>query len=183
VVARLTAQKGVDLIGEVTPGLLEQGVQLVIRGEGDATFHHLFTNLRQRYPGRMGSRLGFDEDLAHLIEAGSDAYLMPSLYEPSGLNQLYSLKYGTPPIVRATGGLADTVVDTNPTTLANGTATGFSFTPYSGAALRETILRALALFRNDRETWRQLMRTGMRQDWSWDRSAGEYEQLYRRLVP
>jgi starch synthase len=183
VVARLTAQKGVDLIGEVAPGLLEQGVQLVVLGEGDATFHHLFAHLRQRFPGRMGLWLGFNEDLAHLIEAGSDAYLMPSLYEPSGLNQLYSLKYGTPPIVRATGGLADTVVDTNPTTLANGTATGFSFTPYSGAALRETILRALALFRNDRDTWRQVMRTGMRQDWSWDRSAREYEQLYRRLVP
>jgi starch synthase len=182
VVARLTLQKGVDLIAEVASGLLEQGAQLVLLGEGDPGFHKRFSELHNRFPQRMGLFLGFNEDLAHLIEAGSDLFLMPSLYEPSGLNQLYSLKYGTPPVVRATGGLADTVVDTNPATLAAGTATGFCFAPHSSAALWETMTRALDLFRNQPAAFRSVMRTGMTRDWSWDRSAAEYERLYLRLA-
>jgi starch synthase len=181
VVARLTDQKGVDLIGAVAPGLLDQGCQLVVLGEGDKRYHQLFERLRDRYPGRLGLTLGFKEPLAHRIEAGSDIFLMPSAFEPSGLNQLYSLRYGTPPIVRATGGLADTVTDTNPETLKAGTATGFRFAAYNAHALWETVCRALHLFRTEPLTWRQLMRNGMVQDWSWDRSAAEYEALYRTM--
>jgi starch synthase len=182
VVARLTDQKGVDLVAAVAPGLLDQGCQLVILGEGDRKYHLLFQQLQQRFPGRMSLNLRFNEPLAHRIEAGSDIFLMPSAYEPSGLNQLYSLRYGTPPVVRATGGLADTVTDTTPETIANGTATGFRFGAYNAHVLWETVCRALNLFRSQPHTWRDVMRNGMRQDWSWDRSAAEYEKLYRRLV-
>lgn len=181
VVARLTDQKGVDLIGAVAPGLLDRGVQLAILGEGDRKYHQLFTVLAQRHPGRVGLTLGFSEPLAHRIEAGSDLFLMPSAYEPSGLNQLYSLRYGTPPLVRATGGLADTVVDTTPASMADGTATGFRFSAYSAAALWQTCLRAETMYREDQVGWKQLMRNGMMRDWSWDRSAAEYEALYRAL--
>jgi starch synthase len=182
VVARLTDQKGIDLICAVAPGLLEQGAQLVVLGEGDRKYHQLFEQLRNRYPGRLGLTLGFKEPLAHRIEAGSDLFLMPSAYEPSGLNQLYSLRYGTPPVVRATGGLADTVTDTTPESLADGTATGFRFAAYNAHALWETVCRALGVFRTQPLTWRDLMRNGMRQDWSWDRSATEYEVLYTRML-
>jgi starch synthase len=183
VVARLTEQKGVDLVADATPALLDVGAQLVVLGEGDPAFHRAFERLHARYPGRMGLTLGFDEGLAHLIEAGSDLFLMPSKYEPSGLNQLYSLRYGTPPVVRATGGLADTVVDTTDATLADGRATGFCFAAHSADALLQTARRALALFRGEPQRWLQVVRNGMRQDWSWDRSAAEYEKLYLRLRP
>ncbi len=181
VVARLTEQKGVDLIAAVAPALLQQGAQLVVLGDGDPRLHRLYERLRDENRGRMGLMLGFNEPLAHLIEAGCDLFLMPSLYEPSGLNQLYSMRYGTPPVVRATGGLADTVVDTTPLTLTDGSATGFRFAAYSAEALQEAIERALKLFRTDREAFLQVVRNGMRQDWSWDRSAAEYEMLYQRL--
>ena len=181
VVARLTDQKGVDLIGAVAPGLLDRGVQIAILGEGDRRYHQLFTVLSQRHPTKLGLKLGFSEALAHRIEAGSDVFLMPSAYEPSGLNQLYSLKYGTPPLVRATGGLADTVVDATPVTMADGTATGFRFAAYSAAALWQTAIRAETMYRDDKAAWQQLMRNGMMRDWSWDRSAAEYEALYRAL--
>jgi starch synthase len=182
VVARLTDQKGVDLIGAIAPGLLDQGVQLVVLGEGDRKYHQLFTQLRDRYPGRLGLTLGFHEPLAHRIEAGSDVFLMPSAFEPSGLNQLYSLRYGTPPVVRATGGLADTVTDATPETMAAGKATGFRFAAYHTHAMWETVGRALHLFRTRPDDWRRIMRNGMLQDWSWDRSAAEYETLYRRVM-
>jgi starch synthase len=182
VVARLTEQKGVDLIAAAAESLLSEGEQLVILGEGDPKYHVQLERIRSRFPTRMFLLLGFNEPLAHRIEAGADVFLMPSAFEPSGLNQLYSLRYGTPPVVRATGGLADTVTDTNDETIAAGTATGFSFTAYDPRALLETIGRALALWRTRPEVWRQVMVTGMRQDWSWDRSAAEYEELFRQLV-
>jgi starch synthase len=182
VVARMVEQKGVDLILKAAPALLDQGIQLILLGEGDPDYHRQLTAVRDRYPGRMSLTIGFHEGLAHRIEAGADLYLMPSLYEPSGLNQLYSMRYGTPPVVRATGGLADTVVDTNDASLADGTATGFRFTPYTPDALRDTVQRALALYRHRPEQWRQVIATGMRQDWSWDRSAGEYVRLYERII-
>jgi starch synthase len=134
--------------------------------------------LRARAPDRFGVVFAFDEALAHQIEGGADIFLMPSQYEPAGLNQLYSLKYGTVPVVRATGGLADTIVDCTPQSLAEGTATGFSFVPYTSAALVGTVQRALQLYRGSPEKWLALMRTGMQQDWSWDRIAGEYDKLY-----
>ncbi len=178
VVARLTPQKGIDLICAAAESLLELGIQLVVLGEGDVQYHNMLLELGRRYPQRVGVHLGFDEPLAHQIEAGSDIFLMPSLYEPSGLNQLYSLKYGTVPVVRATGGLADTIIDFNPSTLSAGLATGFTFTPYSADALRHAVERALNLYRHEPKTWLQLMLNGMRQDWSWDRVALEYERLY-----
>jgi len=125
--------------------------------------------------------LRFDNPLAHRIEAGSDIFLMPSRYEPCGLNQMYSLRYGTVPVVRATGGLADTVTDATEETLRDGTATGFRFDPYDAAALAGALKRAFALF-PDRRAWLKLARTGMNQDWSWDRSASTYETLYNEIV-
>jgi starch synthase len=182
VVARLTEQKGVHLIAEAAPALVEQdGAQLVVLGDGEPKYQKMFKDLKATYPGRVGLKLGLDEALAHLIEAGSDAFLMPSLFEPCGLNQMYSLRYGTPPVVRATGGLADTVVDATPAALAAGTATGFAFVAQTADALLGAVRRALTLCSTQPGRWRQLLATGMRQDWSWDRSAGEYEALYRKL--
>ncbi len=181
VIARLAEQKGIDLICPVAHTVLQQDVQLVVLGDGATHYQHMLQDLQRRFPNQVGLLLGFDETLAHLIEAGADAFLMPSLYEPSGLNQLYSLKYGTPPIVRATGGLADTVTDTNPKTLAEGRATGFSFGAYSCEAFQDAVWRALTLYRTQPDQWREVMRNGMKQDWSWDRSAAEYERLYERL--
>jgi starch synthase len=181
VVARLTEQKGVDLITAIAPGLLDQNCRMVILGEGDPKYHRQLEGLRHRYPGRLWLKIGFDEALAHRIEAGADIFLMPSAYEPSGLNQLYSLRYGTPPVVRATGGLADTVTDTTEESIANKSATGFRFGPYNAHAFWEATQRALNIWRTRRELWQEIMKTGMKQDWSWDRSAVEYEQLYQRM--
>ena len=182
VVARLVDQKGVGLILQALPALFEADVQLAILGEGDPHTHYLLREWQGRVPHKFGLRLGFDEGLAHRIEAGADVFLMPSRYEPSGLNQLYSLRYGTVPVVREVGGLADTIVDARSDTIAAGTATGFLFGPYDSGALLEALVRALACWQNDRSTWRRLMQTGMRQDWSWDRSAADYERVYARLL-
>jgi starch synthase len=177
-VARLVDQKGLDLVGKAAEPLLQQGVQLVLLGEGEAAYHRMFLALRSRFPDRVGVVFGFDDALAHQIEAGADVFLMPSQYEPAGLNQLYSLRYGTVPVVRATGGLADTITDYTPRTAEAGTATGFCFVPYTPAALLRTVGRALELYRGAPDKWLALMCTGMRQDWSWDRIAAEYEKLY-----
>jgi len=182
-VSRLAEQKGLNLVLKAADALLQQdGVQIVFLGEGDSVYHRMLQELQSRYPRQVGLALAFDEPLAHKIEAGADVFLMPSLFEPSGLNQLYSLKYGTPPIVRATGGLADTITDCTPETLATGTATGFSFVAPTGTALLETVRRALYLFREQPNDWLRLLQTGMREDWSWARSAAEYEQLYAKVL-
>ncbi len=181
VVSRLVEQKGIGLLVQAAPGLLEHGCQLVVLGEGDHHWHQALEDLRARYPDRVGLALGFDEPLAHQIEAGADLFLMPSLFEPSGLNQLYSMKYGTVPVVRATGGLADTVTDCTPASLAAGTATGFRFDVPWGGAFFDAVRRAVTLFRDSPADWLRLMENGMRQDWSWDRSAAEYERLYALL--
>jgi starch synthase len=179
-IGRLDRQKGWDLLAEVADLLLEHDVQLVVLGEGHPKYHALLKELESRHAGKVWVYLGFADDLAHQIEAGADLFLMPSLFEPCGLNQLYSLAHGTVPIVRATGGLADTVVDANPRTLADGTANGFNFTEPTAEALWQTIERAMALW-PDRDTWVKLMRTGMNADWSWDRSATEYIRLYEEI--
>ncbi len=179
-IARLVEQKGPGLVGRAAETFLRDDTQLVILGEGDAVYHRMFEDLRSRFPRKVGLALGFDEALAHQIEAGADVLLMPSQFEPSGLNQLYSLKYGTVPVVRTTGGLADTVTDWNPETLAAGTATGFCFGPYTAGALLEAVQRAVDLYRGQPTAWRRLIQTGMAQDWSWDRSAAAYERLYDR---
>ncbi|VTS00899.1 glycogen synthase GlgA [Tuwongella immobilis] len=182
VVARLVDQKGIDIILKAADGMLAKGVQLVVLGEGDPMYHRMLTELAQRFPQQVGLRLKFDEALAHRIEAGADLFLMPSLFEPSGLNQLYSLRFGTVPIVRATGGLFDTISDSTPEQLSAGTATGFRFAGYSAPELTGAIDRALEMYRHHPEQFLQVVRTGMRQDWSWNRSALGYEQLCIRLI-
>ncbi len=182
VVARLAEQKGIDLLVRVANAFLQQGAQLVLLGDGDPVYKQMLYDLRARFPTRVSVTFDFDEGLAHQIEAGADLFLMPSLFEPSGLNQLYSMRYGTLPVVRATGGLADTVVDTTPVTIAAGTATGFSFGPVAPEPFWAAIQRALVLYWGEPEAWRQVMRNAMRADWSWQRSAAEYEGLYERLT-
>ena len=179
-IGRLDSQKGWDLLASVAEKLLERDVQLVVLGEGDRKYHELLGNLAKRFPDKCWAYLGFSDDLAHQIEAGADLFLMPSLYEPCGLNQLYSLAHGTVPIVRATGGLVDTVVDTDSESLAAGTANGFAFAEAVPGALLRTIERALAIW-PDRATWRKLMATGMGADWSWQHSAREYVGLYEEV--
>jgi starch synthase len=183
VVARLAEQKGIDLILAAAPALLEQGAQLAVLGDGDPRYQQALRGLKERFPGQVGLLLGFNEALAHQIEAGTDLFLMPSLYEPSGLNQLYSMRYGTPPVVRATGGLADTVTDATPEAIAAGRGTGFRFAAYSADAFLEATQRGIALYRDRPEDFLRVMQAGMCQDWSWDRSAAEYEALYRRIAP
>ena len=182
-VARLVSQKGIDLVLGAAKGFLDLGCQMVFLGDGDPEYHNELDQFKARYPEQVGVYLGFNEPLAHLVEAGSDLFLMPSRYEPSGLNQLYSLKYGTPPVVRATGGLADTIVNATEENLAAGVATGFAFTDYTAAALYETVKWALTLYRDRPADFQKVIRTAMRQDWSWYRSAAEYEALYRKLLP
>ncbi len=175
-VTRLAWQKGIDLLLEVLPGLLEHDVRVVFLGSGEPRYEEALSHLADRFRGRMGVRIGFDPQLAHQIEAGSDFFLMPSLYEPCGLNQLYSLRYGAIPIVRAVGGLDDTVVD-----LAEGGATGIKFREYSPQALRSALWRALELYR-DPERLDSVRRAGMAKDFSWGASAAQYEALYRKMT-
>ena len=180
-VTRLADQKGIDLVGDVVADLFPLGAQFVLLGTGEPAYHILFEGIAARFPRQAGVRLGFDDRLAHLIEAGADIFLMPSRYEPSGLNQLYSLRYGTVPVVRRTGGLADSIVDLTPQTLASRTANGFVFEEYTLPALLGAIHRALATF-PDRQTWRRLQQVGMAADFSWASSAAKYVELYERVV-
>ena len=157
----------------------QSDAQWVILGTGDPKYHQVLAQMAEEFPKKIAVRLEFSNELAHRIEAGADMFLMPSQYEPCGLNQLYSLKYGTVPVVRSTGGLADTVVDATPQAIADGTATGFTFGGYTSLALSDAISRACGLFAS-KPAWHQLIRTGMQQDWSWGRSAGQYIELYER---
>lgn len=181
-VARLVEQKGIDLVAKAADDILKLPVQLVILGDGDATYVSKLYAIRDRYPDQVGLHIGFDEGLAHQIEAGSDLYLMPSLFEPSGLNQLYSLRYGTPPIVRTTGGLADTIADTTEEILLNGEPTGFRFQAYTPQALAGTVRWATHLYHERQSVFHRIVRNGMLADWSWDRAAASYEKIYRRLM-
>jgi len=178
-ISRMTAQKGLDLISECADELLQNDVQLSFLGTGESEYERFLERLSFRYPGQVAATIGFDEELAHRIEGGADGYLMPSRFEPCGLNQMYSLRYGTVPIVRSVGGLADSVVDTNEETLAEHRATGFRFDEYSPQAFADRVGRAVDLYQ-DRKTWKQVAQTGMRQDLSWNRSAAEYETVYRK---
>jgi starch synthase len=178
-ISRMVAQKGLDLITALGDELPKLGATFVILGTGDAPFQDFWTRLASAHPARIAVRIGFDETLAHLIEAGADIFLMPSQYEPCGLNQMYSLRYGTVPVVRAVGGLADTVHD--PAAGATEPATGFVFRDYSPAALLDALRRALAAHK-DRRAWRALQRAGMKRDHSWDRSAREYVRIYERAI-
>jgi starch synthase len=181
-VGRLVAQKGIDLVLEALPGLLHRPLRLVLLGSGAAGYETALVRQAARYRDRLAVRIGYDEGLAHRIEAGADMFLMPSRFEPCGLNQLYSLRYGTVPIVRRAGGLADTVVDATPENLGAGKATGVVFPQASTGALLGAVDRALALWR-DGARWQKLMLAGMRQDFSWRHSAAEYLRLYGNLRP
>ena len=182
-VGRLDDQKGFDLIAEVIQRWVPTSdVQWAILGTGQPKYHKLFEGLAQAIRRKIAARLEFSNPLAHRIEAGGDMFLMPSRFEPCGLNQMYSLKYGTVPIVRETGGLADTIVGYGSPQAESAAANGFSFQEYSPLALSETLRRACDLFRLHPEVWNKLIDTGMRQDWSWGRSAKKYVELYLKTV-
>ncbi len=181
IVSRLTEQKGLDLVAEVLPELVELDLQVVLLGTGDPAMEAQFRSLQAQFPEKIGLRIGFDEGLAHRIEAGSDMFLMPSRYEPCGLSQLYSLRYGAVPIVRRTGGLADTVLPYSPHAVKEGRATGFLFGEPTKEAFLTTILLALRVY-EQREEWRSLIKAGMGTDVSWAKSARAYADLYRRVL-
>jgi starch synthase len=177
-VSRLVSQKGIDLIEGVVPGLLhERDLALVVLGSGEARYETFFEQLQRHFPQRVSYYRGFNNQLAHWIEAGSDMFLMPSLYEPCGLNQMYSLRYGTVPIVRETGGLADSVEQVGPN---DGSGTGILFRDYNNAGLAWAINTALDLYA-DQPVWQKIVANGMARDFSWDRQAGRYLELFRQL--
>jgi starch synthase len=178
-ISRFAAQKGLDILADAASRLLQEDLNLVVLGSGDPPYESMFRALAEAYPHKVGLRVGYDTGLSHRIEAGADMFLMPSRYEPCGLNQIYSLKYGTVPIVRATGGLDDTIDD----------STGFKFRDYSGDALLEAVRVALKAYQDpfqyaaeNGDQWVRKMRRGMEKDFSWGTSAGEYVDLYRRLI-
>jgi starch synthase len=181
IVSRLAHQKGLDLVLDCLPDLLAQTAQLAILGSGEPELEAGFRQAAASMPGRIGLGVGFNESLAHQIEAGADFFLMPSRYEPCGLNQMYSQRYGTPPIAHATGGLADSVVDCTQETLADGTATGFLFRPFGRDEFLESIRRAIGLYGRPGD-YRRLQRNGMARDFSWAASAGAYAALYRETL-
>ncbi|AKU89640.1 glycogen synthase GlgA [Vulgatibacter incomptus] len=175
IVSRFAAQKGFDVVLEALPDLLERDVRLAILGSGEHRYEHWLQRAALEYPGRIGVKVGFHEGLAHRIYAGSDAFLMPSLYEPCGLSQLYALRYGSVPIVRATGGLADTVEEAR-----DGGGTGFLFDSFTAEALVGAVDRALSAFRSP-ERWYGVVQRGRSKDFSWDASARAYEEAYRSI--
>jgi starch synthase len=178
-VTRLAEQKGIDLLFDALPPLLqERDFGLVVLGSGESRYVAFFEDLARRFPGRVSFRPGYDEAMAHLIEAGSDMFLMPSRYEPCGLNQMYSLRYGTIPIVRNTGGLADSVRHFDP---GSGTGTGCVFNDYDAPAVRWAVSTVLDWYAAP-ERWQQLMQNAMAQDFSWTRQIVQYDSLYRELL-
>ncbi|MEI7993305.1 MAG: glycogen synthase GlgA [Methylococcaceae bacterium] len=179
-IGRLVEQKGIDLILESLPEMVTMGLQFVLLGSGDKDFEKQLQELADFYPDKIAITIGYDESLAHLIEAGADVFLMPSRFEPCGLNQMYSQRYGTIPIVRKTGGLADTVTDTLPATIANDTASGIVFNEASSGALLEAIKRALILY-SSAGTWKKIQINAMKKDFSWHHSAELYLALYKDL--
>jgi starch synthase len=177
-ISRLADQKGFDLIASSLGDMLSKGVQYIILGTGERKYHDLFTQLSKQFPKSFAVKIAYDNRLAHLIEAGSDMFLMPSQYEPCGLNQLYSLKYGTVPIVRGVGGLEDTIIDY---TKSQDTGTGFKFYDYSENALLDAIERALGVYKNQ-SAWQSLIKQCMSEDFSWEKSAKEYVELYKKAI-
>ena len=174
IVSRFADQKGFDLIAEVCDQLMHEDIGLVALGTGQGIYEKIFQDLAAKYPGRAAVKIGYDNALAHKIEAGADMFLMPSRYEPCGLNQIYSLRYGTVPLVRATGGLDDTVQNFD---AATGQGTGFKFEKYNGQALLECVRTALGVFR-DGVAWQTVQANGMARDFSWNKAAASYVTLY-----
>ena len=183
IVGRLASQKGWSLILPVLNRWLETNdAQWAILGTGDPDYHEVLSSMHRSFPNKMSATLGFSNEMAHRIEAAADIFLMPSQYEPCGLNQMYSMAYGTVPVVRATGGLADTVVNSTSETIANQTANGFSFEDFTTAGLESALSRAVRLYADEPDSWAQLVTTGMKRDWSWTASAKDYQQLYQRTI-
>ncbi len=177
IVSRFVQQKGFDLIHQVADRMAMEEMILVVLGSGQREYEDMFRRLNKQYPQKVAVKIAYDNALAHKIEAGSDIYLMPSHYEPCGLNQIYSLRYGTVPVVRATGGLDDTVEQFDPRTQKG---TGFKFREYSGETMLDSLKAAITLYRDNPDAWRVLMRNGMAQDYSWMNSAREYVKVYER---
>jgi starch synthase len=178
IISRLTDQKGFDLIKEVAEQLLNMDIQMVLLGTGDPKYHRVFEKLAKQYPDKLAVNLRFDNKLAHLIEAGGDIFLMPSRFEPCGLNQMYSLKYGTVPIVRETGGLADTIENFN---AQSGEGNGFTFKKYDASEMLKAIKRAVKTFQ-DKTAWTAIQKAGMQKDYSWNQSAQKYLTLYEMAL-
>jgi len=172
-ITRLVEQKGIDLITDCAEQILKLDTQMIVLGSGDPKYHDFFEWLRRAYPDRVGIYIGYNNELAHKIEAGADIFLMPSLFEPCGLNQIYSLKYGTLPIVRLTGGLADTIQDG---------VNGFTFFDFKPSFFLESVRRAVDSYRNQPGMWKQMMITAMDQDYSWERSARKYLEIYNKIL-
>ena len=181
-VGRLVEQKGIDLVLAIIPQLIAQNAQLVVLGSGDKRFQQSLLDIAAAHPYSIAVHIGYNEPLAHQIEAGADIFLMPSRFEPCGLNQIYSLRYGTVPVVRHTGGLADTVVDANEINIAAGSATGFQFETSTSDGLWTASQRAIQLYHKQPKVWQQLMVSGMKQDFSWKQSARHYLELYDRAL-
>jgi starch synthase len=182
IVSRMVKQKGFDVFAEAVNDLMEMDAQWIVLGNGEDQYEDLFRSLSHSHPDKVANYIGYNNELAHLIEAGADIFLMPSHYEPCGLNQLYSLRYGTVPIVRKTGGLADTVKDWNKNKSSNGeSGTGFSFESYSARALLATVKRAMDVFQN-KNVWQKIQGNGMLQDFSWERSGKDYIKLYQSIL-
>jgi starch synthase len=180
-VSRLTRQKGIDLLIAVLPRLLSRGATLIVLGEGDADLEAAFRAAATAYPRRVGVRIGYSERLAHLIQAGADSILVPSRFEPCGLTQLYALRYGSPPVVARTGGLADTVIDANEAAIRTGVATGFVFAPVAAGLLADAIDRACDAFA-DAAVWTRIMKRAMKQPVGWEVSARRYAAIYAELA-
>jgi starch synthase len=177
IVSRFASQKGFDLIAQIVDRLVREDLLIIGVGSGDKKYEEMFVRLSKQFPQKIAVKIAYDNALAHKIEAGSDMFLMPSQYEPCGLNQIYSLKYGTVPVVRATGGLDDTIESWDART---GKGTGFKFSEFSGEVLLLTIKHALLAYR-DQSSWQTLMRNGMKKDFSWTASAKEYIRIYERV--
>jgi len=178
VISRLADQKGFNLLADIIDELMAMDIGFVLLGNGEQKYHDLFERIARQYPKKAGIKIAYNNSLAHKIEAGSDMFLMPSRYEPCGLNQIYSLKYATVPIVRATGGLDDTIIDYSET---DGSGNGFKFTDYNAREFMRTIQRALKLF-EDKRKWQKLMKNCMSYDFSWKQSAAQYVELYKKAI-
>lgn len=179
IVSRFATQKGFDLIGQISQRLLAEDVFLVALGTGEPYYEGAFRALQERFPDKVKVKIAYDTTLAHKIEAGSDIFLMPSRYEPCGLNQIYSMKYGTVPVVHATGGLDDTVEEWD---AKKGTGTGFKFAEQTPESFYAALERALKIFRSDQESWIKIMRNGMAKHYSWKKPAAEYVEVYRQVA-
>jgi starch synthase len=181
VVSRLTWQKGMDLLVQCLDGLVAQGAELALLGAGEAPLESAFAKAAAQYPGRVGTVIGYDESLSHLLQGGADAILIPSRFEPCGLTQLYGLRYGCVPVVSQVGGLADTIVDANEAALDQESATGLKFAPVDASSLARALERAIRLYA-DRKAWNSIQKAGMKTDVSWEKSAVRYARLYKKLL-